>query len=391
MIKLTIFTPVYNRCHTLSRLYESLKEQTNKNFEWLLVDDGSTDGTEKLAMAWSKEERGFSFRYFKTSHGGKHRAINFAVREAKAEAFFIVDSDDYLSAEAAEWIIKKFSCIAGGSSFAGIAGLRQVPSAAIIGGQPSFSDYVDATNLERPLYGLMGDKAEIYKTSVLRRFPFPEFEGEDFLTESVVWDDIALHGLLLRWFNKSIYFCEYLADGLTALSYEKFRDNPRGWARLICLNKAIHRVGFSWLNECFFFYERQNIRLSRKVIQELLEIDNDFLNQLSEMYDEIYESIEQFLLENRIRSVAIYGGGTNGKRFMRYLLDMGVKVSYIIDNKTEFMHGYSVYHLNKNLPNVDGIFVSPQKGTENIIDDIQSYNLNATIFSCYDIKGFVKK
>lgn len=248
MIKLTIFTPVYNRCHTLPKLYASLKAQTNKNFEWILVDDGSADGTEKLAKEWLQEERGFSFRYFKTAHGGKHRAINFAVREAKAEAFFIVDSDDYLSGDAAQWIIKQFACIVGESQFAGIAGMRQVPSAGPIGGQPGFSDYVDATNLERPLYGLMGDKAEIYKTCVLRRFPFPEFEGEDFLTESIVWDDIALHGFLLRWFNKSIYFCEYLADGLTALSYEKFRDNPRGWARLIRLNKAIHRVGYSWLN-----------------------------------------------------------------------------------------------------------------------------------------------
>lgn len=92
---ITVFTPTYNRENTLARLYESLKEQTYKDFEWLIVDDGSTDSTSSLIQKF-QEENIIQIRYYYTSNGGKHRAINFGVKKANGELFFIVDSDDYV-------------------------------------------------------------------------------------------------------------------------------------------------------------------------------------------------------------------------------------------------------------------------------------------------------
>ena len=95
----TIFTPTYNRAYIIGKLYGSLLEQTDRNFEWLIVDDGSTDNTRELIGSFIREDR-ISIRYFRQENGGKHRAINRGVREAAGELFFIVDSDDQLTPEA---------------------------------------------------------------------------------------------------------------------------------------------------------------------------------------------------------------------------------------------------------------------------------------------------
>jgi glycosyltransferase involved in cell wall biosynthesis len=100
---ITIFTPTYNRAYSLRRLYDSLCKQTSNDFEWLVVDDGSTDDTENLINSFIADGK-VDIRYFKQANGGKHRAINFGVREARGELFFIVDSDDQVTPDAVEWI-----------------------------------------------------------------------------------------------------------------------------------------------------------------------------------------------------------------------------------------------------------------------------------------------
>ena len=92
---ITVFTPTYNRAYSLPRLYESLQKQTFKDFEWLIVDDGSTDNTVDMVTGWSKEGK-LTIRYIQMTNGGKHRAINKGVALAKGKLFFIVDSDDWL-------------------------------------------------------------------------------------------------------------------------------------------------------------------------------------------------------------------------------------------------------------------------------------------------------
>ena len=213
---ITIITPAYNRAYTLERLYISLKSQTIKSFEWIIIDDGSIDTTEKVVQKFLDDNAGFSIVYKYKKNGGKHTAVNMGVKLAKSEFIFIVDSDDEIVADAIETIeswIKEIDS----PNIAAVAGLRGKIGGGQIGGFPQKKKggYIDAKNTDRRRLNLLGDKAEIYRTDLLRKFPFPEFEGEHFLTEACVWDEIAYQGYLVRWYDKIIYRCEYLEDGLT--------------------------------------------------------------------------------------------------------------------------------------------------------------------------------
>lgn len=208
-------------------------EQINNNFEWIVIDDGSTDNTEKVFKdILNDNKHNFLIQYVKQSNGGKHRALNRGISLAEGDYIFIIDSDDYITNDAVEKIYSWINQIDNDVSFAGIAGLKQDFSNNIVGGRPML-DYVDATNLERKKMNLLGDKAEIYKTLILRRYPFPEFEGEKFLSEAVVWNRIANDGYKIRWFNEPIYYCEYRDDGLTQNINARYKASPRGFALYI--------------------------------------------------------------------------------------------------------------------------------------------------------------
>ena len=233
-MNVTIFTPTYNREKLLDRLYLSLLQQTDRNFEWLIVDDGSTDGTEQYFESILKNDNPFAIIYKKQENGGKHRAINSGVKMAHGELFFIVDSDDYLLPDAIEKIRQWRSTLNHSKKWAGVAGLRGYTKDTCVGGRYGKQAYVDATNLERDKYSLFGDKAEAYFTEVLAQYPFPEFPGEKFITEEVVWNAIAADGYKLRWFNDIIYICDYLDGGLTKSGNAKYIDSPNGtllWAK----------------------------------------------------------------------------------------------------------------------------------------------------------------
>lgn len=223
---ITVFTPTYNRAYALPHLYKSLREQTFRDFEWIVVDDGSTDNTSDVVKKWI-DEAWFPIRYVKTANGGKHRAINKGVTLAEGELFFIVDSDDWLPKDSLSWINHYVEGVKNDEHFAGVVGSRSYPSGDRIGGPVSYdildTDYVSF----RERYHIKGDMAEVWRTEVLRQYPFPEFKGEKFLTEAVVWEQIALK-YKLRYFNKAIYTCEYLPDGLTKNIRAHHRNSPRG-------------------------------------------------------------------------------------------------------------------------------------------------------------------
>lgn len=211
---ITVFTPAYNRAYTLGKLYESLCKQTSTDFEWLIVDDGSTDDTEKLIASFINENK-MTIRYIKQPNGGKHRAINRGVKEASGELFFIVDSDDWLACNAMERIQYHYENIKGDASFAGVCGLRSYADGRRIGGEVDFK-ILDCSSLDfRMKYKIKGDMAEVFRTEILRKYPFPEIEGEYFCPEALVCNRIA-QTYKLRYFYEKIYLCEYLPDGLTA-------------------------------------------------------------------------------------------------------------------------------------------------------------------------------
>ena len=107
----TVFTPTYNRAHLLPLLYKSLQNQTCKDFEWLVVDDGSNDGTDTLINKWINNEQSFPIRYYKIKNGGKMRAINYGVSLAEGSIFCGIDSDDWFYNDAIISIIDAFESI----------------------------------------------------------------------------------------------------------------------------------------------------------------------------------------------------------------------------------------------------------------------------------------
>ncbi len=242
-VKVTVFTPTYNRGYIIENLYDSLNRQTNKDFEWIVVDDGSNDNTEEIFQSIIGHENDFTIRYYKKINGGKHRAINYGVTLSAGELFYIVDSDDYLSDNAIEKVIEVERSISKAEKqyFAGVCGLRANQKGEIIG--TTFNgEILDITSLEREKHQIYGDKAEVFYTEILKKFPFPEFEGENFLTECVVWDKIAYSNLKLRFFNEIIYHCEYLDDGLTK-NYEKYyRENPKGYGLYIYQSRKFGKI-----------------------------------------------------------------------------------------------------------------------------------------------------
>ena len=229
---ITVFTPTFNRQQLIEKLHQSLLTQTCKNFEWLVVDDGSTDGTEKYFSNLLTQVHPFPIRYIKQENGGKHRAINRGVANARGKLFFIVDSDDTLLPNAIEKVSQWVGTLDCSHKWAGIAGLKGFSEKKIVG-QCNSKNFIDAKNTERHKNHLDGDKAEIYFTEILMKYPFPEIPGENFISEETIWNAIARDGYYLRWFNEIIYICSYLADGLTK-DNSKDERNPQGrllWAK----------------------------------------------------------------------------------------------------------------------------------------------------------------
>lgn len=211
-IIVTVVTPSYNRAKQLPNLYKSLICQSTLDFIWLIVDDGSTDGTEDVIRDFIEEEK-ISIEYYKKNNGGKHTALNLAIEKAQTELFFIVDSDDYLTVDAIEVILndwKKYKEL----ELCGISYLRGFSSKEVIGDEFP-QDYMINNFAEiRVNQHIKGDKAEVWATKYLKLLRFPVFPNEFFLVESYLWLQISQMADML-FVNKIIYITEYLKGGLT--------------------------------------------------------------------------------------------------------------------------------------------------------------------------------
>lgn len=212
----TVFTPTYNRARLLPRLYDSLCKQSFRDFEWVIVDDGSTDETKSLSLSLSQGKGSFfPVRYFYQENGGKHRAINRGVKEAEGELFFIVDSDDVLPPDALHVVAEQYEEIRSNNRFAGVCGLDGTFKGDVIGnGLPAESMDLSSVDI-RFKFGVIGDMKEVFRKDVLKEFSFPEIEGERFCPEMLVWNRIATK-YILRYFNRIIYSVEYQNDGITS-------------------------------------------------------------------------------------------------------------------------------------------------------------------------------
>lgn len=269
---ISIFTPTYNRADKLPILFNSLLMQSCKKFEWIVVDDGSTDETEDYINSLIPCD--FPIKYFKTKNGGKHRAINLGVQKASGNFIFFVDSDDQITADAIQTAYTWLDTLP--ADYAAVSGLRGFSENEPMGNIDCFSDveYLDRTNIERRSMHSMWDMAEIYRVSILMKYPFPEFDNETFLTEGVVWNQIAKDGYKIRWYGKIIYICNYLEGGLTSSGKKKFIDNYQGYA--LATWQEIHFFPHSIKEKIiiyFEFYCDMHSKLSLYKLSKLLKIN----------------------------------------------------------------------------------------------------------------------
>lgn len=238
----TLLTPSYNRGGRLPRLFDSLCNQKFNDFEWIVVNDGSTDDTKSVIDKILQKKADFDIIYKEKKNGGKHTAINFGASIARGKFFFIVDSDDYLTNDSLMVLHDYCEQIIGDNRFAGVAGLRGDKSGNAwthfgIGNSGSKNldlytsrEYIDATSFEyRYKLEMSGDRAEVVRTDLLKQYPFPVYENERFMSEGMLWSRLAHDGYLFRWFNKVVYITEeYQSDGLTRNLDEVHLRSPKG-------------------------------------------------------------------------------------------------------------------------------------------------------------------
>lgn len=235
MIKLTVFTPAYNRAHTLPRTYESLVKQDCKNFIWLIVDDGSTDQTEALVRKWQTENSGFEIRYIYKPNGGMHTAHNTAYENIDTELNICIDSDDCMAEGAVSVILNKWKQVKD-KGYAGLIGLDANFSGEIIG--KGFPKGMRETTLAGYYAsGGAGDKKLVYRTDIIKKYPpYPVFPGEKYVALAYKYRLID-QDYKLAVIDQILCNVEYQIDGSSGTMWKQYLKYPQGFAfwRKICM------------------------------------------------------------------------------------------------------------------------------------------------------------
>lgn len=227
MSNITVLTPAYNRGKLLEKLYESLCAQDCKDFEWLIVDDGSTDDTSER-VEQMKQTADFPISYHRKENGGKHTALNYAYQFIKTPLTFIVDSDDSLTGDAISYVNEIYKKYKNESDLCGLSFLRGKPDGGYLSTSGVPQDGMKESYVEcRINRGIGGDMAEVWYTHCLKEYPFPEFQGEKFLGEDIVWVRMS-EKYRMRFFNRVIYISDYLEDGLTNNRRKHNIKSPNG-------------------------------------------------------------------------------------------------------------------------------------------------------------------
>lgn len=226
-ILLTIFTPAYNRAHTLPRTYESLVSQTCKDFIWLIIDDGSQDNTAELVKQWQARDNGFEIQYIYKVNGGMHTAHNTAYANIHTELNTCIDSDDKLAPGAVEKILSKWEQVRN-KGYAGIIGLDADFDGNILGkGFPE--GLVETTVIGYYAAGGSGDKKLVYRTEIINSYPeYPVFEGEKYVSLSYKYRLID-QTYQMAVLDEVLCNVEYQPDGSSNTMWKQYLINPKGW------------------------------------------------------------------------------------------------------------------------------------------------------------------
>lgn len=263
---LAVFTPAYNRAHTIERTYKSLCRQTNQDFFWVIVDDGSSDGTKGLVLSWLKDEGlvkrelkegclelketisesfdnfhdpkekfeavGYAkdadwlkIHYIYKENGGMHTAHNVAYEYIDTELAVCIDSDDWMPDNGVELIINKWRK-EGEERFAGMIGLDIFEDGYVIGTAfPKGLRECKTYDMECK-YGVQCDKKYVYRPEVIKKYlPYPVFPGERYGTVNFLYQKID-HNYDMLCGNEVYCIVEYQGDGLSVFVFQQHKQSP---------------------------------------------------------------------------------------------------------------------------------------------------------------------
>lgn len=266
MAALTVFTPAYNRAHTLGRTYASLCAQTCKDFIWLIVDDGSQDETADLVQSWQKLDNGFAIEYIRKENGGMHTAHNAAYAHIRTELNTCIDSDDRMPPDAVELILDKWASVRD-RGYAGLIALDADFDGNVIG--KGFPEGMEETTLSGYYAGGgSGDKKLVYRTDVINSVPaYPVFEGEKYVALAYKYRLIDQQ-YRLAVLDRVICEVEYQADGHSTGMWREYLRSPRGFAawRKVCMQYPESKKRL--IVDCMHYVSSSLIAGNRRFIQE---------------------------------------------------------------------------------------------------------------------------
>ena len=264
---LTVFTPAYNRAHTLVRTYESLLRQDCKDFIWLIIDDGSKDNTGELVKKWQERDNGFEIRYIDKENGGMHTAHNTAYGNIDTELNVCIDSDDCMSQGAVRKILEKWDRVCD-KGYAGLIGLDADMNTGKIIGTDFPEDMTETTLSDYYSHGGSGDKKLVYRTDIIKKYPsYPVFEGEKYVALAYKYRLID-QDYKMAVLNEILCDVEYQADGSSMNMLNQYYRNPKGFAfwRKVCMKypESKKRVFL----DCIHYVSSSMISKNRRFISE---------------------------------------------------------------------------------------------------------------------------
>lgn len=237
MPRLTIFTPTYNRAHTLRRAYESLQKQTSRDFCWLIIDDGSTDDTKELIQSFIDENNDFTIQYCYKENGGLHTGYNKAIELCETELMLCLDSDDWLAPECVEHLLERWDGCPDRTNYAGVIANDCFQDGTIIGRE--YEKETTSYIAEQFLKVGYGDKALMMRTDLFKAVaPQVGFEGEKNFNPSYMIDQVAEKYDFLT-LNESVKIVEYAEDGMASSIIKQYYNSPKSFMKYRTL-----RLGF---------------------------------------------------------------------------------------------------------------------------------------------------
>lgn len=249
--KITVLTPTYNRANLIRKLYNSLLLQNTTDFQWLIIDDGSTDLTSEVVKGFQQENK-IKIDYYYKPNGGKHTALNYSHPYIDGELLFIVDSDDYLPNNAISEILAYWEQYKGKQGIRCMTFLKGNEKGKSLSGAFPNENIISNTIDFRINMDIRGDCCEVLLSDVFKEYRFPVFDNEKFVPEGCLWNYIGFRYNTV-YINKILYYAEYLDGGLTRSGRKLRINNPNG-----CMT------------HCLSFFEKKNNRTVnlKKIIKE---------------------------------------------------------------------------------------------------------------------------